>query len=1342
MEPITITSAALLIGRITFEGVLSNRTDGLFCQYGNKLIKKISNNLKTPQNHDILKAVRKSYLKSTLLACRFVAKKYKVWDNFSSKAPANLREVSQYLSEQLRLLEKDKFSIHKLSSNRNIDFLIKPKDIATKERLEEIALNQKQLMLNELKNANLNWVEKDLKTAILYGWKEKKNEVDWYSLVCAFFAEELKSNVRLSTIIQTEYLIDINKKLNGFSKNIEGYINSHKKILSKINEVFSVLESIKKEIIKTVIDSNKTIIDDNEKTREAINTNTQLLRRLEFKLDGNPNNSGENSYKSIINTELFSKLSISPKTKKIGLLILKYINSQAKNLYENKVFGNEKVDFDELVWDEIFNNDDFQSQKEFVETITLDNQEVKYYTLQSIIGNHNRVWLVGEAGVGKTTTLYNIYFTLLLDKDKYPIPLLIQPQEFDSYDINIFKNTHNVVESLIIIWLQNRDILTNSLGESSNLKVYRQDRTVQKVVKTIENAIKNGEVIVLIDSFDELSRMSFQTEIFKKIFKTAANYICASRPETYLQNLHRHTSIKIRSPWALPTVKKYLQKKEELPKKWKSLIYNFVEDNNFIEWLKNPRYLNLLIDLIYHNHKNASEKFGKKEIIGFLSNGEYALFHKIFDAAFERIERYLNLYDVVSDKRKVEDLLTKVAIGQLEDGNYLLHDTDKVKDQYYWQAILTESSLVRRKTRSGADDGEYISLLNHNLVDYHISDDISNQVLDVSSANEDCTFKQLWTNNLLKYLSQHLLAKCQTKRFNHSDIVEIIWIKIQQLKLPQNKSQLGYRISKTSPDFIRQFQAINLIQLLIQFELDRIIKENQTENNYNHRGLIEFKYRTNFSDLNLANIDLNSIYFKDCDFSGSILSNANLTNAKFENCRFIDTNFKQAIAESTTFIGCIFNFQEHKKISSILKFQIKGISVKNCRFAVSQNLITVNTFLEYGAIDLGSRYASKFGRDFLKNQKKYLGEGLRNAENHYMYDTILPIVEEFSTMKNEIVLIDLMAGGNNERVLQLFKSYPKLSILAIDRHTEQLRTVQTEIGYRFKVVKKEISGKIGLGKMVESLFNSTLQKFSASYGLSSLRNRADIIIGKKAIHEISKQAQIELIKDCYNSLNSKGKLVLFTDSPISISENSFRRLSKLKSVVQTDNNIETIRHELIDNLKFNDSYDDAAIFSNLWVLLKDWANENKIEVQKRYFSSLSEIIGWGLEAGFEIVKEPFREHYNLTAKFFNEYAFNQIELLFERNQGKRLQQSQKQLIYEYLKGTNKHKVFFDFAEKHLFKNLHSNKLTTLGKFVGAQKVELPDKFREVNSKLENIKLPYKNGASFHFSVHVIVFMKP
>ncbi|MEM6805986.1 MAG: pentapeptide repeat-containing protein, partial [Bacteroidota bacterium] len=621
------------------------------------------------------------------------------------------------------------------------------------------------------------------------------------------------------------------------------------------------------------------------------------------------------------------------------------------------------------------------------------------------------------------------------------------------------------------------------------------------------------------------------------------------------------------------------------------------------------------------------------------------------------------------------------------------------------------------------------------------SDDITRQVLDESLSKQELSFRQLWTKNLLSYVSQYMWEKCTKGHLTEAEVIEKVWTKIQQLKLPALQTGAGFRQEQMDIPFEDQFQTINLIQLLIQFETDRLAMTKVAKRSSLRAGII-FSHRTNFSDLDLSNIDLSEIKFVNCDFSGSILYCANLSNAVFEQCNFAGVNLRFASATNATFKNCSFSLPTNREDSAFLKFQIKGIALKRSYFKESSEELTPDILLQNGAIDLGSRYASKFGRDFLKNQKKYLGEGLKIAEDYYMDDAIMPTIKDMGRGKKNVILVDLMAGGNNDRIKRFFKQNTNLSILAVDKDTEQLKSVQIAVGYRFKVVKKTISGAIGLRDLIRQLFNTTFDKISARAGFKKLTEQADIIIGKKAIHEISRDQQKKLIEDCFQALSPGGRLILFTDSPPAISEEGFKRLQDLKKLVQSGQNADVIRHELVDSLKLGDSSDDVAIFSNLWVLLKDWANRNKGEVQRRYFSSINEIESWANEAGFKTMKEPFREHYDLTAKFFNEFAFNQIELLLERAPDSSLSTANKQLIAEYIKGTPRHKVFFDFAEHHLFTDKARKEHTPLGRALDAKQVPLSDKFREVNSRLENIDLPYQNGVSFRFSVHVVEFEKP
>lgn len=255
-EPILImTVAASLLGELG-KGILVNRGDHYFCKSIEGIFKRLKSKLEEPTNHDILKAVRRAQLNSSLIVCKHIAKsKYKVWDNLFSKAPKNLKEVSQYLRDELKKIEKLDYAFTNNELSESPNFLIQPNSKTIQERLPELKVKQKLVIIDELKNANLNWVEKDLQDAILNGWKENDKVIDWYDLMSAFFVEELKINSRLSTIIQTQYLLDIKDDLANLADNYESFddridtlINYHKELFPQIEEILSVLEKSKEEI--------------------------------------------------------------------------------------------------------------------------------------------------------------------------------------------------------------------------------------------------------------------------------------------------------------------------------------------------------------------------------------------------------------------------------------------------------------------------------------------------------------------------------------------------------------------------------------------------------------------------------------------------------------------------------------------------------------------------------------------------------------------------------------------------------------------------------------------------------------------------------------------------------------------------------------------------------------------------------------------------------------------------------------------------------------------------------------------------------------------------------------
>ncbi|WP_203257512.1 hypothetical protein [Hyunsoonleella ulvae] len=310
-EPFTILgiSAASLLTEIG-KGILVNKSDHYFCKSVEGIYNKLSSRLEEPTNHDILKAVRRAQLNSSLMACMYVAKsKYNAWDELFSRAPKNLREVTRYLKNEIQKIDKSDYAFDKNKLIENPEFLIKPEAKTIQERIPELKDKQKQIIIDELKNANLYWVERSLKDAILNGWKDNEKTIDWYDLMSAFFSEELKSNSRLSKIIQTQYILDIKENISkltndyqSFDDKVDSLIDYYKELLPQVKEIFTILENTKVEIIQKLenvksdlvneirlhenfpqIEVNQTYISLNQKIETLIERENYLKTEIEHR---------------------------------------------------------------------------------------------------------------------------------------------------------------------------------------------------------------------------------------------------------------------------------------------------------------------------------------------------------------------------------------------------------------------------------------------------------------------------------------------------------------------------------------------------------------------------------------------------------------------------------------------------------------------------------------------------------------------------------------------------------------------------------------------------------------------------------------------------------------------------------------------------------------------------------------------------------------------------------------------------------------------------------------------------------------------------------------------------
>ena len=124
----------------------------------------------------------------------------------------------------------------------------------------------------------------------------------------------------------------------------------------------------------------------------------------------------------------------------------------------------------------------------------------------------------------------------------------------------------------------------------------------------------------------------------------------------------------------------------------------------------------------------------------------------------------------------------------------------------------------------------------------------------------------------------------------------------------------------------------------------------------------------------------------------------------------------------------------------------------------------------------------------------------------------------------------------------------------------------------------------------------------------------------------------------------------------------------------------------IESLEYDGSLTSQVGFINTWIMLKDWANQNRHEYQNRYFASVAEIRGWA-RAYFDDC-EPVTDHYRINPLMFNELGLQTVLEHVEQkvaagaDKATVIREERRQL-QGWIRESARLKVLIDFSRKHL-----------------------------------------------------------
>lgn len=375
------------------------------------------------------------------------------------------------------------------------------------------------------------------------------------------------------------------------------------------------------------------------------------------------------------------------------------------------------------------------------------------------------------------------------------------------------------------------------------------------------------------------------------------------------------------------------------------------------------------------------------------------------------------------------------------------------------------------------------------------------------------------------------------------------------------------------------------------------------------------------------------------------------------------------------------------------------------------------------------RYATPFGAlfDTRQQQAALLRGSTDEAIAHYR-GQVERHVEQLLSTHAQPVVVDLMAGGS-DLPAQLLGRYPSVRYLAVDRDVSRIDSGNAPDG-RLERVQEEITGATDVGALLASRWDR--------------RRTCDLVIAKKALHEMPWSDQQALIAHLGRIVRPGGAVVLYADSPDAMDAPGRYRLARLvrDSGLEIGSaeggDLAAARATLLGDLFGTDDPADAAVFANLWIKLKDWANYNRHEWEQRYFSSITELTGELQRAGFSLAGADGggveRFTMRLHAPRFQEDVINRLSYLVSTERA-----ATDQELAAEAAPTPRYQLFWQFVRTHLW---NDGAPTDFGRSVGVE-LERPCSLDMLLSSEmleltgENVRFPVLEEPSFVMPIHVL-----
>lgn len=212
-------------------GLIEGRAENLW-EFSRQKFQDWRKILAAPENHDLLKAVRKSYLEATIILCDARLEEIAIAGKKVRKALAGeekfIEAVKSDFSKELLAMKRGDYTPPFLEAINKIENLMPLRGKTAAQKSDELRkkvnaqlLNELKSILSRIKGSTLGLSQVTLparlEEMVSEGWKDaesssQSSKVDWFDLLCLFFAEEIKHNDAVAKIFQTQLLIEIRRE--------------------------------------------------------------------------------------------------------------------------------------------------------------------------------------------------------------------------------------------------------------------------------------------------------------------------------------------------------------------------------------------------------------------------------------------------------------------------------------------------------------------------------------------------------------------------------------------------------------------------------------------------------------------------------------------------------------------------------------------------------------------------------------------------------------------------------------------------------------------------------------------------------------------------------------------------------------------------------------------------------------------------------------------------------------------------------------------------------------------------------------------------------------------------